>query len=166
MRIAQTNTRTNGHVERRQALLTLGIALALLLGAVPARAARVQQVSLIQLIANPAKYHGKRVMVAGWLHLKFEDQGIYLTKKDADYLNAKNGVWVDFGKVVRRAAAHRSGAKPKTNAYFDCKLVLLEGRFDMTRFGHLGAWSGTLADVTVLIEQTRWFDGRKVVTKP
>ena len=36
--------------------------------------------SIVQLLANPDRYHGKKVGVEGFLHVRFEDCSIYLTK--------------------------------------------------------------------------------------
>ena len=37
-------------------------------------------VSLIRLIANPEKYHGKKIQVTGYINLEFEGDAIYLHK--------------------------------------------------------------------------------------
>lgn len=44
--------------------------------------------SLIQLIANPEKYDGKRVQVVGFLRLEFEGNALYLHEDDY-----KNGIY-------------------------------------------------------------------------
>jgi hypothetical protein len=40
----------------------------------------VEEVSLIQLIATPERYHGKFVEVIGYMNLEFEGNAIYLHK--------------------------------------------------------------------------------------
>src|SRR4051794_10776104 len=44
------------------------------------------QVSLVQLLANPERYHNKPVSLEGFLHVEFEECGIYLSRDDANYL--------------------------------------------------------------------------------
>jgi len=41
-----------------------------------------EDVSLIQLIANPQAYDGKTVRITGFLHLEFEGNAIYLHNED------------------------------------------------------------------------------------
>ena len=144
----------------------VGAAVAALLVAAPlsaADSAKTIPVSLIKLIANPERYHGKRVRVDGYLHVKFEDSGIYLSKLDEDHLNARNGLWISYAGKVMRQVSRRSKGKATSNKYFDCKMVLVEGVFNKDSRGHLGAWSGELKGVYRLLERTRWFDGARVI---
>jgi hypothetical protein len=93
---------------------------------------------MIQLIANPSKYHGKWVQIHGYLHVRFEDYAIYFSKESADHLWGCNGFWVDFDKT----AISYDGAKQ-----FDGKHVLIEGTFDKDDYGHLGLWKGAITKV-------------------
>ena len=45
----------------------------------------VEDVSMIQLIANPQVYDNKRVRITGFLHLEFEGDAIYLHREDFSY---------------------------------------------------------------------------------
>lgn len=120
-------------------------------------------VSLIQLIADPDKYHGKFVRVSGYLHNKFEDSGLYLSKEDADYLVCTNSLWIQYNdKNVMLQGLKKN---PSLN-YFDCKMVLVEGTFDKESHGHRGMWAGELKHVSRVLELTRWHDGVTDVTKP
>ena len=56
----------------------------------------VQDVSLIQLIAQPEKFEGTRVRLIGFLRIEFEGNAIYLHREDFDHGIAKNGLWVDL----------------------------------------------------------------------
>lgn len=117
-------------------------------------------VSIIQLIATPERYDGKTVRVEGFLHYKFEDSELYLSKDDADHLNGKNGVWVSYTTTERlclQPDKDWSNRKQRTLSYFDEKWVLLEGTFDMKGHGHMGAASGTLADTYRVLESRRWY---------
>src|SRR5947209_18694060 len=57
-----------------------------------------EEVSLIQLIANPQAYDGKTVRIIGFLHLEFEGNVIYLHNEDFRYGIEKNGLWIDVPK--------------------------------------------------------------------
>ena len=128
----------------------------------------VRSVSLISLIANPDKYDSKIVRVEGYLHIKFEDAALYLSKSDADYLNGNNAVWVSFSekKDINIQPLDRNTKLNKENLdYFDCKYVLLEGTFNKNEHGHMGAYAATLEDVTRIMESTQWYDGKKQLKK-
>lgn len=56
----------------------------------------VQDVSLIQLIAQPEKFEGKRVRFIGFLRIEFEGNAIYLHREDFDHGITKNGLWLIF----------------------------------------------------------------------
>lgn len=78
-------------------------------------------VSLVALIANPGKYLGKRIRVSGYLHNKFEDKTLYLSKDDADYGIYSNSIGVEFSSDIR--------TEPKgfPMEQYDGSYVLLEG---------------------------------------
>ena len=119
-------------------------------------------VSLIQLIANPDKYHGKFVRVSGYLHNKMEDSGLYLCKEDADYLVGKNSLWVRYDAKVSLMGLKKNPPL----LYFDCKMVLLEGTFNKDSNGHLGMFASELNHVSRVLELTRWSDGSTDLKKP
>jgi hypothetical protein len=119
-------------------------------------------VSLIQLIADPAAYDGKLVRVEGYLHDKFEDSALYLSKEQADFLIGYNAVWVNY---VDKNLSLQGGIKNPQRQYFDCRNVLLEGIFDKKGHGHRGMFSGELKAVNRVLELTRWFDGKTELRK-
>ena len=110
------------------------IALLALVG--PLRADEPLDVSMIQLIATPEKFHGKFVRIIGYLRLEFEGNGLYLHRED--YLAAinKNGIWFDVTLETMK--------NPKK---FTDRYVLVEGTFSARSYGHLGLWSGTISEV-------------------
>lgn len=93
--------------------------------------------SLIELIANPVPYEGKRVRVIGYLHLEFEGNGIYVHRDDLEHSIYANGLWVDFAPGTLKAGA----------GCLD-RYALIEGTFTMQRRGHLGLWSGSIKGIT------------------
>ena len=87
---------------------------------------------MVQLIATPERFHGKRVRFTGFVHFQFEGNGIYLHKEDHDHGIVNDGLWIE-----RRAGS-------TLNVVY----VLVEGTFRADDRGHMGLFSGTLADVT------------------
>ena len=97
---------------------------------------RDSAVSLIQLIANPLSFDGKRVLLTGYVVLEAENTAVYLHEDDARYGIARNGLWLE---VPRGGESHR--------ARFHQQYVLIEGTFDARRRGHRGMFSGTLENI-------------------
>ena len=123
---------------------------------------RHSDISIIQLIANPTKYNGFKISVTGYMHIKFEDCAIYLTKTDADYLNGSNALWVNFNENIKTSKINlKDEANENTLNYFDCKYVRITGVFNMNRRGHMGMFSGTIESVENIIEERQWYDGIK-----
>ena len=124
-------------------------------------------VSLVRVIANPDQFDGFRVQASGYFHYRFEDCGLYLSKADADHLLGKNAVWVRFGGGVRMVTIVSLAGRTRVDSltYFDGKYVTLTGTFDKSDLGHMGAFSGSLKDVDVILEDRQWYDGRKNLWK-
>jgi hypothetical protein len=98
----------------------------------------VGPVSIINLIATPEKYHGKKIQIIGYLHLEFEGDAIYLHKED--YVNgiSENGLWVNFSDKLTR--------KKKPNDYSDNYVIIL-GTFNKDGHGHMGLFNGTMDNI-------------------
>lgn len=92
-----------------------------------------QDVSIVQLIVNPEKYDGTRVVVRGFLVLEFEGSALYLHAEDFEHGIYRNGVWF---------AGDSKANKPHAR-----KHVSVEATFNAAKHGHLGLWAGTLEDV-------------------
>jgi hypothetical protein len=97
---------------------------------------RDRAVSLIQLIANPASFDGKRVVLTGYVTLEAENTAVYLHESDAKYGVARNGLWLD---VPLGGESHR--------VQFHAQYVLMEGTFNARRRGHRELFSGTIENV-------------------
>jgi len=98
-------------------------------------------VSLLQVIANPERFHGKRIIVVGFATLQFEGQAIYPTPDAA--IEPKNGVWLDYD----------FGNLP--NEPTPLKQMLVEGVFDAKGGGHMGLWTGELCMISRIQYLTR-----------
>jgi hypothetical protein len=100
----------------------------------------VEDVSMVQLIANPQAYDNKRVRIMGFLHLEFEGNVVYLHREDFDYVITKNALWVNIPKDMTREQM-----KAVNNFY-----VICTGRFRAGMHGHMGLNSGEMDEVTRL----------------
>lgn len=103
-----------------------------------ARGCVLYGVSLYELIANPALFHGKRVRVIGFAHFEFEGNALYAHREDWERGILSNGIWMN----------PPAGMDSLSNDY-----VIVEARFNATQRGHMGMWSGSLDSVTRL---ERW----------
>jgi hypothetical protein len=99
-----------------------------------------QEVSIVELLANPLKYDGKQVQVFGFLRLEFEGDAIYLHREDFEHAISKNAIWVDRPKDFSK----------KQMAEVDKKYVICEGTFNTRGNGHMGMFSGSLTHITRL----------------
>lgn len=102
---------------------------------------RAESVSLMQLILNPEKYHGKLVRVIGVSRIEFEGNGIWFTKEHYKHRVYKNSLWItpDYKSL---------GVTPQQLEKFNGKYVLMEGVFNKDIHGHMGMNSGALDKVT------------------
>jgi hypothetical protein len=105
---------------------------------VPVGDCHLLDVSMIELLANPERFHKKQVRVEGFLNLTFEGNALYLHKEDFEHSLDRNGLWLSVPK-----GWHGTG-QPCTNKTY----VLMEGVFNAEQTGHMGLWSGSLESVT------------------
>jgi hypothetical protein len=103
----------------------------------PIEEARVPNVSLIQLIANPQQYEGKRIRIIGYLHLEFEGDAIYLHREDFEQGIVENAIWINTPKALT----------DELREAVNDKYVLCTGVFTAKRRGHMGMFSGEISDV-------------------
>jgi hypothetical protein len=106
----------------------------------------LQSVPLVQLMANPNSYHGKRLMVIGYAHIEFEGHGLYLHRED--YRNGTGNVlWIGGGKVPL----------PNQLALND-KFVMVVGTWNAERRGHMGMFIGEIEKIE---SYELWSDPKK-----
>ncbi len=104
--------------------------------------------SIFQVLVNKHKFHGNQIRIEGYLHLKFEDCAIYVSKDDAEYGLSSNGIWVSFGEELE-------SKETEVSRQFDGRFVAIEGVFNRNKRGHGSAWQGTLEQVSRIIEHTK-----------
>lgn len=93
--------------------------------------------SVIQLIARPGTFHGKKVRVIGYMNIEFEGSALYLHAEDYKHSLSKNGLWLE----VPRDWLAKATCKNKS-------YVLLEATVNAENTGHFGMWSAGLENVT------------------
>jgi hypothetical protein len=116
-------------------------------------------VSMIQLIANPKSFNGKRVQLSGFMHLKFEDCALYLSRDDANYLRSENALWLDFVETPHLETLQNDSIR--SLSYYDGKYVVIRGTYNYNNQGHLGAFSGAIEDIYYIFEARQWYNGKQ-----
>lgn len=97
-------------------------------------------VSIINLIATPEKYHEKKVLVSGFVQIQFEGNAIYFSKTDCENLFTKNAVWLSIDHL-------------KEFDNFKQGYAIIEGTFDANDNGHMDLFSGSIKKITRIIKK-------------
>jgi hypothetical protein len=109
------------------------------------------RVPFIQLIANPAEYHGKKVKVKGVGNLSFEGTELYLCIDNWYYLSG-DAIWLNipWEVVDYELWFYINGVwiSEKEAQKYNGKYVLIEGTFNMHETGHRGLFAGGIYDIT------------------
>jgi hypothetical protein len=100
----------------------------------------VQDVSVLQLIANPQPYDGKRVRFIGFLRLEFEGDAIYLHREDYQHQISQNALWINLPHDMTKQE------QQAVNMHY----VICAGVFQASKHGHMGMFSGEIAEITRL----------------
>jgi len=103
----------------------------------PGYDATVQDVSILQLIANPQAYDGNRVRFIGFLRIEFEGDAIYLHREDFEYAITQNAVWIDIPREMTK----------QEKQLVNMQYVVCAGLFQGSKHGHMGMFSGEVTDV-------------------
>lgn len=93
-------------------------------------------VSIINLIATPEKYHGQFVRLQGTISVGFEMNYI-----SAGISGSKSCLWHDTDP-------QKLGITDKELKKMSGEYVTMEGTFNMYRLGHFGQYAGTIERVT------------------
>jgi len=99
-----------------------------------------QNVSAVQLIANPQAYDNKPIQIIGFLRLEFEGNAIYLHREDYERGISQDGFWVD---------TPRDMTKEQQNAV-NTKYVICAGIFRASGHGHMGMFAGEITGISRL----------------
>jgi hypothetical protein len=99
------------------------------------------EVSIIELIARPKVFHGKRVRIIGYARIEFEGSAIYLSKESYDAHLTKNALWLGRPQGTPLTEKH---------AVWGPQYAIVEGEFDAMRRGHMDSFSGSIRNTTRL----------------
>ena len=99
------------------------------------------QVSLVSLIANPARFGGKTVQLIGFATFEFEGNAVYLSKEAAQIGDSASAIWLDI-----------DGLAISNPEKLNRRYVLIAGTFDAENRGHVGMFAGTLKSIIRLEE--------------
>ncbi len=99
--------------------------------------------SLVELIARPELYDGRRIRVIGFINLEFESNHLYLSREDWEHGLFVNGVLV---RPPPGLDSDSGPARKRPNRQY----VIVEGTFNAHMRGHLGVGSGGIDQITRL----------------
>lgn len=102
-------------------------------------ASELRDVSIIQLIATPELFNGKKVRIVGFLRLEFEGSAVYLHREDIENAISQNSIAIELSD------SQEFSWRKLNNQY-----VVVEGRFSSIAKGHLSMRSGSLQYITRL----------------
>lgn len=101
------------------------------------KAGLVTDISIIQLIAVPKAFDGKRVRVHGFAEIEYEGNALYLHEEDRKYRIDKNSLALDVPlELIRKAKGLRHN------------YVIIEGTFSAANQGHFSTRSGGITKIT------------------
>jgi len=106
--------------------------------------------SLQELLADPKKYHGKRVRVSGYYHSEFEHSSLSV---DPDTItNDKKSVWLGGMSYF---------ARPEDVTALNDTFITVEGIFTAGPSGHMGLWAAEIGRLTKIHKRSTGQDGGK-----
>ncbi|PXX33717.1 hypothetical protein DFR42_12913 [Undibacterium pigrum] len=114
---------------------------------------KVLELSLINLVATPERYHGKQVNVTGYVFIGTENMSlcpytVQVSSKDCIWIN------IDSGPYASDADKKRISKKMAVLEKFNGKTATIIARFDKKDHGHFGGWSGALTKIIDVYDHT------------
>ena len=99
---------------------------------------KTENVSMIQILADPEKYDGKRIRFVGYLVDEFECHAVFLSQESYVHLIMEQSIFLshDFGK--HRGLVHK-------------RYCQVEGTYKAVPKGYMQANNGSLEDVSRVI---------------
>lgn len=98
-----------------------------------------QDVRLVDVLAAPAKFHGKRISVVGYYHGEFEGSSLSVSERASRAHDDKKSIW--RGDPSTFAGDH--AIRDKNDAWIRVDGVFLQGPA-----GHMGLWPGEIVRLT------------------
>ena len=105
------------------------------------------RVSIIDLIANPDRYHGKLVFLSAFVTLELENMSLCMTREVA---SSRDCLWleIDPGPYETEEDLTRYQAAEERWKPYNHKRISIRGTFNKTNAGHFGGSSGAIENVT------------------
>jgi len=103
-------------------------------------------VTLAELLADPAKYDGKRIRLSGYYHFGLEDSSLAQSKDLLQVFDDKTGAHTH---AIWLGEASSFADQDQIGELNDCPLTA-EGTFQVGPSGPAGAWPGELNRVTLM----------------
>ncbi|MFC6921178.1 hypothetical protein [Microbulbifer taiwanensis] len=122
-------------------IAALFLALGLMQGCTPSS---VEVVPLVRVICDPSQFHGKEIIVRGFLKVKHEDIAIYLSKDVAVAGLTENSLWVSESSEIKLHSKEGASSGELKLKDFDSSYVMIRGKFDYHSRGHMSGHSGTI----------------------
>ena len=101
----------------------------------------VYQVSLVQLLSNPEKYHEKKVNVSGIYIVGFESNQLFLDEYSYDNNIFQNSLWLSLDEEFMDN--YFNELKENIGTF-----TTIEGVFDAKGSGHMGLSSGEIKHIS------------------
>lgn len=109
-------------------------------------------VSLIELLINPDRYHGQLIGVDGFVTLRFEHLALTFSQELSYHYSSRNSIWLYFDRDFLTEADWKR---------FNHRFVYIIGLFDKNSHGHLGAYPGTIKMIREIRTESRMEDGER-----
>jgi hypothetical protein len=106
--------------------------------------AAAELVSLVSVLADPAKYDGQRIGIQGVLNLEFEGDQVCLDRGSLQYLVTKNCLWV---RLAEGSTAEAYEDIARWNGHY----AFLEGEIRSSDQGHFGLFAAAIVEVTRVV---------------
>ena len=104
-----------------------------------------ERVSMVQLIATPREFDGKKTQVCGFATIEFEGTALYLSRDDMKYLINRNSLWLGVRdwQAKKWTVLHR-------------RPICVYGVFKAADKGHMGAHSGAVHEIARVLALKAW----------
>ncbi len=112
----------------------------------------VLHVSMVQLLSNPEKYDGKKILVSGVLHVEFENSSLFLSNEHSRHRDVRSAIWVSY---IKNGKLKLNPETDEGLKYYNRSWVLLKGRFTHDKsgqHGHMGMFAGLIDKVESVSE--------------
>ena len=115
-----------------------------------------EQVSMLQLITTPEKYHDKCISTVGVFSLEFERTYIYLDSDSYTYALKENGIYHNFLDQLFENNSEKNIIK--FSEAYEGKVMRLKGKF--TKFSTGRHWYLDVIDIELIRKATRYPYGK------